>query len=502
MKKDCLFVRHFFTALVFVIIIQPGFVNGQLLKRQHMSADGSVLAGLAQANITPPVGYSHYRGVSTGVDDSLYARAIVVGKDEHRFAVVICDLLYMDRSTTTKARSIASEKTGIPFSNIMIAATHNHTGPSYNSYIDELNQSLRPASYVAPKTQTGLDYPDWLVTQIAQSVIDADHQAMPAYLESGTTTVSGLAFNRRYILKDGTVKMNPGIGNPDILAPAGPVDSTLRLVLIKRRTDNKPIGCLSNFGLHADTYGGTAFSADFPGLLAKKMEAIYGSGFISIFANAPCGDINHIDVRPGSNIISSDAIAQKLATAIKKVIPTLRRVRNAETGLRSEIVYVPLQSFSDRELKWALSRNKPDSLFNENPYAHYHEIPFLTIRRAVKIRHLYLMQRTGEAIPPTIGTEPWHLPLEVQVFRLGQDVAIVGLPGEIFTELSLSIRNASSFKTTMVVECTNTLLPYVPVKGAFKQGSYETINSRLAPGGGEMLAETAVKLLQELKPRK
>lgn len=502
MKKDYLLIRILCSMLMFAGVYDAEIVHGQTTKSRNATPESAIVAGLAMANITPPMGYSHYRGVSTGVDDSLYAKAIVFGKDDHRFAIVICDLLYVDRAITTKARSIASEQTGIPYSNTMVAATHNHTGPSYNSYMDELNENLRPASYIASKLNDGTDYPEWLGRQIAQSIIDADRQVVPVILESGVTRIKDLAFNRRSILKNGTVIMNPGIGNPDILSPAGPVDSSLSILLVRRASDYKPLGCLSNFGLHADTYGGTAFSADFPGFLAKDLQKEFGPGFISVFANGPCGDINHIDVRKGSVRISSEGIANKLAAAIRREIPSLRRISNAAIVSRSEMVYVPLQSYSDRELRWALSRNLRDSLFNENPYAHYRENPFLGIRRAVKIRHLYEMQRTGEAIPPTIGTEPWHLPLEVQVFRLGQDVSIVGLPGEVFTELSLDIKKSSPAKLTMVIECTNALLPYVPMKDAFKQGSYETINSRLVPGGGEMLVDAAVRLLQETAMKK
>jgi hypothetical protein len=78
-------------------------------------------------------------------------------------------------------------------------------------------------------------------------------------------------------------------------------------------------------------------------------------------------------------------------------------------------------------------------------------------------------------------------------------VAIVGLPGEIFVELGLPIKKASPFKTTLVVELCNDAPGYVPTRKAFDEGSYETINSRVQPGGGEMLVEAATKLLKELK---
>jgi hypothetical protein len=80
----------------------------------------------------------------------------------------------------------------------------------------------------------------------------------------------------------------------------------------------------------------------------------------------------------------------------------------------------------------------------------------------------------------------------------GKDVAIVGLPGEVFADLGLSLKKQSPFKHTIIIELTNSHIAYVPTLEAFKQGSYETINSRLQPGGGEQMVETALTLLQEI----
>jgi len=90
------------------------------------------------------------------------------------------------------------------------------------------------------------------------------------------------------------------------------------------------------------------------------------------------------------------------------------------------------------------------------------------------------------------------IPLEVQVFRLSRDVAVVGLPGEVFADLGIAIKQASPFETTLVIELCQDAPGYIPTKKAFAEGSYETVNSRIAPGGGEMMAEAAIRLLKEL----
>lgn len=119
----------------------------------------------------------------------------------------------------------------------------------------------------------------------------------------------------------------------------------------------------------------------------------------------------------------------------------------------------------------------------------------------MKIRSLQRMHEK-EAVPPTVPSGTWNIPLEIQAFRISEDLAIVGLPGEVFVELGLAIKEASPFKTTMVIELTNSFIAYVPTKDEFPKGGYETINSRLAPGGGEMMVESAVKLLKSLDSKK
>jgi hypothetical protein len=90
---------------------------------------------------------------------------------------------------------------------------------------------------------------------------------------------------------------------------------------------------------------------------------------------------------------------------------------------------------------------------------------------------------------------------EVQVIALGDQCAIVGLPGEIFTELGMYIKSRSPYPTTMVVELTNGSIGYVPDRKAYLEGNYEPVSARCAAGSGERLADTAIKMLYDLKSK-
>ena len=81
---------------------------------------------------------------------------------------------------------------------------------------------------------------------------------------------------------------------------------------------------------------------------------------------------------------------------------------------------------------------------------------------------------------------------------LGEDLALVFLPGETFVELGLAIKQRSPYRNTMVIELSNCVETiYIPTRAAYAGGSYEVTNSNVMPGSGEMLVEAALQLLRE-----
>ena len=91
-----------------------------------------------------------------------------------------------------------------------------------------------------------------------------------------------------------------------------------------------------------------------------------------------------------------------------------------------------------------------------------------------------------------------NLPVDVQTICIGQDLAIVCLPGEVFVDLALTIKRNSPFRTTLIVELTNSVETcYIPTQAAYAGGSYEVTNSTVKPGAGELLVEASLRLLQD-----
>jgi neutral ceramidase len=223
-------------------------------------ADPPLQVGLASTDITPPIGYRlagyYYERLATAVHDPLFAKAIVFKQGETRFALVICDLCHTSPAVVAQARTLASEKTGIPADQIAVCATHTHTGPDYFGPLADHLHELAIAAHNGEDPARPIDYPALLAEKIAQCIIDADRAAAPAQLSVGHATQENLAFNRRYVMKDGTVAWNPGKKNPNIDHPAGPIDPQIDILRIDHRSATTPAAILTRFPLHPDTVGG------------------------------------------------------------------------------------------------------------------------------------------------------------------------------------------------------------------------------------------------------
>ncbi|MCU0913088.1 MAG: neutral/alkaline non-lysosomal ceramidase N-terminal domain-containing protein [Planctomycetes bacterium] len=437
-------------------------------------------AGVARADITPPLGYRMCgyfdERLSTGILNPLHAKALVLRQGHTRAALVFCDLIGIAADVSQRARRQAQRQTGIPADHILLAGTHSHTGPLY---FDALRDHLHERA-VAQHGQDPCelrDYPSDLVAGIVQAIKDADAGVHPVEAQAGVTQQQGLSFNRRFHMKDGTVRFNPGLRNPDIVRPAGPVDPGVGMVFFRDARRHEVFASLVNFALHLDTTGGTLYAADYPYFAEQNLRGQFGRDFTLLFGTGTCGDINHFDVTT-KEIRKSETIGAVLGRTVAAGLMQARAMDRPSLAIRRGVIEVPIQRFTPAEI--AQAKKDMDKIGTS-------DMSFLDQVKAYKI--MDLQSRPGTTIP-----------LEVQAFRLSDEVAIVGLPGEVFVEHGLAIKQASPFPVTLVIELCQDDVAYVPTKKAFTEGSYETVNSRIAPGSGEQMTDLAIRLLRDLCP--
>lgn len=452
--------------------------------------------GVAEADITPPVGFPmagyYHERLADGTVDPLKAKAIVFRGANSEAALVVCDLIGIATDLSQAVRQRASEKTGIPATNIVITATHSHTAPDYMKELylklgREGQEPLRAA------------YIDKLISGPVEAIVKAHSAAKPAALECGLATqATPVSFNRRSVMRDGSVRTWMSHDNPEVVRAAGPIDPEIALLHVRDEA-GKSLGVVSNFALHLDTVGGMKWSADYPFFIEQTLRKAVGPDVISLFGTGCCGDINHVNPR-SKDRNKADFIGNSIGESIQKQLGQLKRLERTDLVVKSRLVKLPLQDATKDEVSHSIkildAANRREKVEFLDHVTAYKKLILDQLRH--REPHANTVEHITWGLSRALAGVGETLPVDVTVMTLGRDVAIVCLPGEVFVELGLAIKQGSPFPTTLVIELANHVESiYVPHRAAYAGGSYEVTNSNLQPGAGEMLVETALSLLRE-----
>jgi hypothetical protein len=434
--------------------------------------------GAAAVNITPApgiglAGYYFERGAD-GTNDDLLAKALVLEVDGTRAALVTLDLISTTRPIVEAARREIEKAIGIPGANVMISATHAHTGP----VLAERGQREDAQGGAEQMTQK---YSKGLPALIAESVRRAAERLEPARASAAMVLEPSLSFNRRYHMRDGSVGWNPGKLNTNIVRAAGPIDPEVGVVYFETppgKSTAKPLATYVNFAMHPDTVGGAKFSADYPGALARRLAEYKGPDMLTLFANGACGNINHVNVNwaePQKGPQEAARLGTILAGDVFKAWMQLKPVAAGALRVSTEIVKLPLP-----ELKPGAAERARETV----------------LRYGMKDNRGFMEKVEAYKILDVAAREGKPQEVEVQVVALGGEVAWVSLPGEMFVELGLAIKQASPFRHTFIAELANGAIGYIPNRPAYVEGNYEPVSARCAAGSGELLIESAVRQLR------
>jgi hypothetical protein len=155
-----------------------------------ISGEALFKAGVSKVCISPPVGaplagFAARQGVSTGIHDDLYSRALVLESDGVAVTIVSVDVLALPNDFVKRVRASIQDETGLPANSIMIAATHTHAGPVTISTFFNPDETVKP------------QYMNALAGYITQSVTEAWRNRFPARVGVGVGQVEGVGVNRR-----------------------------------------------------------------------------------------------------------------------------------------------------------------------------------------------------------------------------------------------------------------------------------------------------------------
>jgi len=436
--------------------------------------------GFARLDITPPfgvrmAGYFEER-IADGIFDPLQVHAVAFTDGEKTAAAVSLDVIGIRQDIMDEIRKRAAKNNNIDYEAVFIACTHTHTGPI-------ISQNM---SFEIHKT-----YNEYLFNRISDAIGLAIADMKEAHVEIARGEAKGISFVRRFRMKDGSTKTNPG-NDPDVVGPIGTPDETVQLVKIVREDAADIV--IVNFQVHPDTVRGCKFCADYPGYVRRILESALqdekdGKGVHAIYFNGAQGDTNHIDIKLEYEEGTKHAqhMGRVIAGAVLSIYSYTEPVECDKVYYGQKVAEVA----SNRGTPEQVAAAKELVKFHAENYEEFIKIyPGMMTPTVLGEANAWIRHENG---PDSFG-------LYLTSVGVG-DVAFVGLPGEPFTDIGRGIKDGSAFKMTIPCCCANGAQGYYPTADAYAEGGYEARSSNFKAGVAEALIETGVALTKEIKEK-
>jgi hypothetical protein len=435
-----------------------------------------LIAGAAKVDISPTKSmflsvYPHVKRYSTGVHDPLLSSALFLDVDGQRVLFISNDIIYVSKQMVQRARKRIAQSVPIPEANILISASHTHSGPKM------LDPLATEADEAVPKTDES--YVKFVEDRIVESAIKAHQNLTPAVVGLAVADATGVGTNRR--------------------DPNGPKDLQVPVLVVRENAKGaKPIAAMLVCSMHPTVLheDSTLVSGDFPGLARQYLqEHVLGDDCVVLYHTGPAGNQSPRHVTRANTFAEAERLGTILGEAAAKVIPTIEYESEVTLEVRSAGVELPLRTFTsveDAEKKLARSVTRLKELREsraaktlvrtaETDWFGAQET--LTIARAAQGPRLNEIARTC-------------LPAEIQVVRIGR-WKFVAWQGEMFIEFALEVK-AQSPNTFLISYANGELQGYLVTKQAVEEGGYESGNAIFkSPDGGELIVAKTLELLKD-----
>ena len=425
-------------------------------------------------------GYFKVR-IADGVLDELEVCAVAIGSGDSKVIIMTIDHCGITKDYLNEWRANIAKDTGIPAEAIFIHSTHTHTGPVL------LKTSNNPLTH---------EYEIFLSRKVRDAAVFALEDMKNAKMGIGTAEAKNVAFIRRYRMKDGTAKTNPGVNNPDIVAPIGVTDETVSVVRFDREGADSVV--IANFANHPDVVGGNKISADWPGMTRRFVEKAIDNTKC-IFFNGAQGDVNHVNVHPKAgdfNDMFNDFDGCSRGYGHARHIA--RVVTGAILSIYDKVEYMDVDSVKYQQKIVEIPSNKPNP--EDLPLAHKYndlhnagrddEIPFEAMMLTTVVAEAARMVRLENA--------PDTFPMIFSAVSIG-DVALFGIPGEPFNGVGRGLKEAPGWKLVLPCCLTNASEGYFPMMDSYEEGGYEARSSNFKAGVAEKIIEEGKEILASLR---
>lgn len=429
-------------------------------------------AGVATTDITPQssqflFGYPYVRRFSTGVHDPLLSSALYVSDGETRAIFVANDIVCVSKTSTARIRERVSALTSVPSSNIMITATHTHSGPKTLDLAATEDDPTDP-----PVAE---EYVRFMEEMIASAAAEAVRKAGPAEVGLGTADGSGVGTNRR--------------------DPKGPADPEVPVLMVRSLPNRENLACMVVYSMHPTVLheDSTLVSADFPGMTRQYLQReILGPDCPVLYHTGPAGNQSPRYSTTANTFAEAERLGYKLGEAIAKAIPCIHYATPVSVTCRQESVELPPRSFPSvkqarAELKSAKERLRHlRATGTARPVVRTAEVDWFGAELSLTLAQAHADQRLAQTIEACKQAE-------IQMIKIGP-WAFVGWQGEIFVEYALEVK-AKARNTYLISLANGELQGYIVTEKAATDGAYEAASAVLAPASGKVFVKRTLEML-------
>ena len=443
--------------------------------------DDALRAAYDEADITPPLGGSmpgYFRDRrATGTLDPLKSKVLYLALGKDSVALVACDLIGMGAPVVARIRKAVAARLKTPPRHVWVHCTHTHTG----GLLPRSDGFTSDADNIYPGFYQGRVDEKWVTQMIDRTAAAVARAAGRAAAEKRLSLHEGrqatVAHYRRYVMKDGSVRTNPGRNNPAVVRPAGEIDPRVHVL---RFETNRLLAVI--YGLHPDCVSGTRYSADYPHHLTEVLRHALGAQWRVIFFNACCGNINHIDLRNAkqrSGPEESRRIGEALALATLEALKKGQPLAADRLAARTREVVCRLRRPRPEDVKLAEELLRNPKQPGKNPFG---------------FNELY-----APAAVVLARTKDREHRAEIAALRVGS-FGLAWMPGEIFVELGREVEQGSGLRPTRTIGLTNGSMGYIPTRRGYAEGGYEAgyRSARYEPDTGHRWAAVAAEMLKAM----
>ena len=433
-----------------------------------------LIAGAATADITPQdsqflFGYPHVRRYSTGVHDRLLSSALFLCDGKTSLLWVANDVIYVSRQTAQRVRERIERETGVPAANMMITATHTHSGPLTADTISNEGDA------VVPKTDPR--YVEHLEDGIVRAAVHAFRSARPA--EIGFATADG------------------SCGGTNRHDPAGPSDPEVPVMVVCDRGSGAFVAAMIVCSMHPTVLheDSTLISGDFPAMTRQFLQQhVLGEDCPVVYHTGPSGNQSPRHVTRANTFAEATRLGELLGKSIGDAIGSIEYCGDAALGCARALVYLPARGFPTV----VQAREQLDAAAKRLETLRQSQADRREVRTAEcdwfgAEETLALAQAAEEGrLRAAIDSV---MPAEIMLMRVGPRI-FAGWPGECFVEFALKVK-AQRPECSVISLANGELQGYLVTEEAMQKRWYEAMNSLFAsPEAWMMLVNVTLEMLR------